>query len=213
MLDPEKYLKKLVGRTDIEDALGRLDKLTQDEVRMATAQLLKITHGVDDKVTRIDDGVKGVDAKVKCVDNKVNNVCDTVKLVLDGVLSVIFLPDLVINVYTSRWKGNKSSHERSYGDYATYGEQRRRSEAFVVLCLHYSLILKCPHREPVASGPPKVALISRSIHKSHHLLRRSAQGISKVVLPRQSVRRMEDHRLSAVDPWQAYVIQSCPVLR
>jgi hypothetical protein len=36
---------------------------------MATAQLLKITHGVDDKVTRIDDGVKVVDDKVKGVDN------------------------------------------------------------------------------------------------------------------------------------------------
>jgi hypothetical protein len=80
----EKCLKKLVGRTDIEDALKRLDKLTQDEVRMATAQLLKLTHGVDDKVTRIDDGVKGVDDKVKVVDDKVNSVSDTVKLVLDG---------------------------------------------------------------------------------------------------------------------------------
>ena len=46
----EKYLKKLLGNTDIEDALKRLDKLTQEEVCMATAQLLKITHGVDGKV-------------------------------------------------------------------------------------------------------------------------------------------------------------------
>ena len=73
-----------MGRTDIEDAFKRLDKLTQEEVRMATAQLLKITHGVDDKVTRIDDGVKGVDDKVKGVDDKVNDVSDTVKLALDG---------------------------------------------------------------------------------------------------------------------------------
>ena len=35
-----------MGNTDIEDALKRLDKLTQEEVRMATAQLLKITHDV-----------------------------------------------------------------------------------------------------------------------------------------------------------------------
>ena len=54
---PEKYLKKLLGKTDIEDALKRLDKLTQEEVRMATAQLLTLTHGVDDKVTRLDDEV------------------------------------------------------------------------------------------------------------------------------------------------------------
>ncbi|KAI0301708.1 hypothetical protein B0F90DRAFT_1917286, partial [Multifurca ochricompacta] len=47
----KKYLKKLVGRTDIEDALGRLDKLTHDEALMATAQILKLTHSVGDKVT------------------------------------------------------------------------------------------------------------------------------------------------------------------
>ena len=43
-------MKKLVGRTEIEDALGRLDRLTQDEVGMAATQGLKATHEVDDKV-------------------------------------------------------------------------------------------------------------------------------------------------------------------
>ena len=71
---PEKYLKKLLGETDIEDALKRLDKLTQDEVRMATAQLLTLTHGVDYKVTRIDDEVKGVVGKVRDIDDKVKVV-------------------------------------------------------------------------------------------------------------------------------------------
>ena len=42
----EKYLKKLIGRRDIEDALRRLDILTQEEVRMATAQVLKLSHQV-----------------------------------------------------------------------------------------------------------------------------------------------------------------------
>jgi len=36
---PEKFLKKLAGRTDIEDAPKRLDKLTQEEARMALAEL------------------------------------------------------------------------------------------------------------------------------------------------------------------------------
>jgi len=59
-LDTEKYLKKLIGRTDIEDALKRLDKLTHDEVLMATAatfQVLRLAHTVDDKVTSIDGKV------------------------------------------------------------------------------------------------------------------------------------------------------------
>ena len=55
-----KYLKKLVGRTDIEDALKRLDKLTQEEVRMATAQVLKVTHTIDDRVKAVDDKVAAV---------------------------------------------------------------------------------------------------------------------------------------------------------
>ncbi len=72
-----------MGKMDIEDALRRLDKLTQEEVRMATAQLLKITHGVDCKITRIDDEVQGVDGKVR-------DISDSVKFVLDGAWCVIF---------------------------------------------------------------------------------------------------------------------------
>ncbi|KAH9175533.1 hypothetical protein EDB89DRAFT_1882677, partial [Lactarius sanguifluus] len=38
------FFKKLVGRKDIEDALARLDRLTQEEARMAAAQILRLTH-------------------------------------------------------------------------------------------------------------------------------------------------------------------------
>ena len=62
-----KYVKKFVGRTDIEDALGRLDRLMQDEVRMAAAQGLKATHEVDDKVQGVDDRVRGVDDKIDLI--------------------------------------------------------------------------------------------------------------------------------------------------
>jgi hypothetical protein len=48
-------MKKLLGKTEIEDALKRLDKLTQDEARMATAQVFKVTHTVDDRVRAVDD--------------------------------------------------------------------------------------------------------------------------------------------------------------
>src|SRR6266705_1388555 len=88
----EKYVKRLVGRTDIEDALGRLDQLTQDEVRMAAAQGLKATHEVDDKVQAIegtvhavDDKVKTVEGNLRSVDNKVQGVDDKIDLIIDGV--------------------------------------------------------------------------------------------------------------------------------
>jgi hypothetical protein len=53
----EKYLKRLIGRTDLVDALNRLDRLTQEETWMATAQVLKVAHRVDVRVKEVDDKV------------------------------------------------------------------------------------------------------------------------------------------------------------
>ena len=53
----EKYMKKLIGRKDIEDALSRLDRLTQEEARMATAQVMKVAHLVKDGVEAVRNKV------------------------------------------------------------------------------------------------------------------------------------------------------------
>ena len=74
-----------MGRTDIEDALQRLDKLTQEEARMATAEGLKATHGIDSKVEDVGDKVKGVDNKIQGVDNKIHGVHVRVKDVGDRI--------------------------------------------------------------------------------------------------------------------------------
>ena len=70
----EKYLKRLAGITNMEDALKRLDKLTHEEARMAIAQNLKATRDVDDRVKGVGDAVRGVDARV----------ANGVKAVIDG---------------------------------------------------------------------------------------------------------------------------------
>ncbi|KAH9978444.1 hypothetical protein BJV77DRAFT_1073894 [Russula vinacea] len=44
----KKYVKRLIGRSDMEDVLKRLDKLSQEEARMVVAQILKVTHTVDE---------------------------------------------------------------------------------------------------------------------------------------------------------------------
>ena len=81
-------MKKLVGKTDIEDALGRLDRLTQDEVRMAAAQGLKATHEVNDNVQAIGGTVHAVDDKVRTVEGKVQGMDDKVQGVYDRVRGV-----------------------------------------------------------------------------------------------------------------------------
>lgn len=84
----ERFLTNLVGRTDVEDALQKLDKLTQDEARIATAEGLRATHGVDNKVedlrgkvTGISDQVQEVQDSVKGVDCRVREVGDKI---IDG---------------------------------------------------------------------------------------------------------------------------------
>ena len=63
----EKFVKKLVGRKNIEDALRRLDRLTQEEALMAAAQILNLAHTIDSKVTGVGNKLKDVDDKMDLV--------------------------------------------------------------------------------------------------------------------------------------------------
>ena len=82
----------MIGRTDIEDALARLDRLTEEEPRMAAAQCLKATHvvhdgviSVDNHVQQVDDRVQGVGSDVQQVDMHVQQVDDKVQGVSSDV--------------------------------------------------------------------------------------------------------------------------------
>ena len=137
-----KYLKKLIGSTDLEDALKRLENLTNEEVRMATAQVLKVTHtvddrvrlvdkkvldvdnkvagvdnrvaGVDDRVARVDERVAGVGEKVAGVDDCVKAIDDKVAVVIDGTqLSLISRQKNILNYDVPRGKSDKDSHTTS----------------------------------------------------------------------------------------------------
>ncbi len=84
----EKYAKKLIGRMEMEDALKRLDKLTQEEVRMAAAQNLKVTHAVDGRVKGVADTVEAIDNKVAGIENQMASVHDQVADVNERVVAV-----------------------------------------------------------------------------------------------------------------------------
>ena len=89
-------MKRLVGRTEIEDALSRLDRLTQDEVRMAAAQGLKATHKVDDNVKIVEGKVQGVDVKMD--------------LIIDGERFILNQSQHNTQFYPIRQSQNKRGH-------------------------------------------------------------------------------------------------------
>ena len=95
----EKYVKKLIGRTDVEDALSRLDKLTREEFQVAIMQVLKVTHNVDEGVKNVGEKVDIVDAKVVGVGAKVDGVGAKVVGVgamVDGVNSKVDSVDVKV---------------------------------------------------------------------------------------------------------------------
>ena len=100
----ERYLKKLIGKNDIEDVLKRLDKLTQEEARMAAVQLLKVPNTINNRVTGIADNVLGkrvvtvgIDNKLASVDKRVLGVDDRVKDINDRSAAVINSTHYIFN--------------------------------------------------------------------------------------------------------------------
>ena len=93
----ERFFQKLSGRSDIEDALRRLDLLTQEEHRMATTQDLRATHRVDDRVQGVDESLKSVDERIKSVDEKVESVDERVQGIDDRIQGVDEKTDVLID--------------------------------------------------------------------------------------------------------------------
>jgi len=67
----EKFLKKLVGRKDVEDAVSRLDMLTKEESLMVMARNLEVTHRIDGVVHDVDSNVKATKVLTEDIDGDV----------------------------------------------------------------------------------------------------------------------------------------------
>ena len=62
-LGTEKFAKKLLGESDIEAVLKRLDRLTADEARMTVAQTLQVVYGL---VSNMGVVMNGTEALLGC---------------------------------------------------------------------------------------------------------------------------------------------------
>jgi hypothetical protein len=53
---PGKFAKKLLGESEIEAVVQRLDRLTQEEARMTAVQTLQVVHGLVKNIKVVMDG-------------------------------------------------------------------------------------------------------------------------------------------------------------
>ena len=141
----EKYMKKLIGRTDIEDSLKKMDKLTQEEARMATAQVLKVTHTVE-------EGVRAVDNKVT--------------VVIEGAQRIFRLP--FNKLLIPCWPDGKEARVVMQQAANDVDEIKRWSSHN---CLDFGCVgLSHSYREPITAGPSKMACSTRSLDESQHCM-------------------------------------------
>ena len=127
----EKFFRKLAGMADLEDALKKLDRLTQEEARMALAEVRKIAHNVRDEVKVVDGKVERVENKVEVMGDKVEDIGDKVQVVIDGAHGLLSQSLMPSNMYTFRRQAGKRGSEGSKLGYTTDGKRRRQNPVFV----------------------------------------------------------------------------------
>ena len=77
----EKFGKRLIGRNDLEDALKKLDKLTQEEVRMAIAELRRTTYAIGKDVRKVRGQMTAVGDEVAIVHNRVTEAINSARTI------------------------------------------------------------------------------------------------------------------------------------
>ena len=75
----EKYLKELMGNTDIKDALQKLDRLTHEEALIANAELLNIVHDVHCNAICVNESIQGISGDLQGVNDMTQNVGDQLR--------------------------------------------------------------------------------------------------------------------------------------
>ena len=70
----EKRLKELAGKNDLKEAIQELDKLTEDEARMASIEIWKIAHGTHSRLEDVDEQVEDMHKKIQSLNTKVEDL-------------------------------------------------------------------------------------------------------------------------------------------
>jgi len=82
--ETEKFMKRMAGRTDVEDALDRLDLLTKEENLMTAARNLEVTHQVNVNVMATQEVIHDVYGNVKETKELTRDVHNDIKVTRHG---------------------------------------------------------------------------------------------------------------------------------
>jgi hypothetical protein len=125
----EKFLKRVIGRTDLEDGVKKLERLIDEEISMAVVQVLKVSNNIDNNVTEVNENVLVVKSEVEVVNDNVKAVDDRLQGIADGRKRLFSKSPASSLILISRLRDHRQGSE---GNPSTNGKRNRRREAFVV---------------------------------------------------------------------------------
>jgi hypothetical protein len=117
----EKFTKKLLGESEIETVLQRLDRLTQSEARITVAQTLGVVHGLVANVKTVIGGASYLHNRLQISDYSFDQMVRRQQIVFDEIW-VGFSHDTDITMLT--WGHSRSSQ---------YVKRNEQDETFVVI--------------------------------------------------------------------------------
>jgi hypothetical protein len=73
----------LIGRTDLEDALNLLDKLTHDQAQMAAAEVQGASDAIDETAGEVTEHVVAVDDREARVNDEIAEVINGAQIIIN----------------------------------------------------------------------------------------------------------------------------------
>ena len=162
--ETEKFVKRIAGRTDVEDALQQLDMLTKEESLMVATRNLEVTHRVDVNVIatqelthRVEEVMHDVDGNVKETKELTRDVRDNVVTIDDNVKEAKHGPPIL----------STSSYIPLTRACRLWKQQSMNNNVRTILVVSSPIvILRHTHRESATGASSRMALPSKSLRQS-----------------------------------------------
>jgi hypothetical protein len=108
----ERFLKRLLGRTDVEDALLQLDTLTKEENLQMTARILEVADHIDENMNTITETTQAVRDTMNNLEAETRTASRTAQATYTSVYHFLDLFINVLTVFLAICQNRSRQHQR-----------------------------------------------------------------------------------------------------
>ena len=157
----EKFMKRLIGKTEVEDGLEELDMLTKEENLMTAARILGITSDIHHDAKVIKDDTRDIKDDTRDIKDDTRDIKDDTRNISDN---------LEVNKHGAPHLLNAFKLVLIFPFHILIAIDELQRLLLPHAYRHRLLSLKRAPREPVAKGSSNMARSSKSIRQSQYCM-------------------------------------------